>query len=76
MFENIAESNETYKRNFIIDGKHSPMIKSDYSRIMQIVLGLLSNALKFTSSGHVKIIVRIVEDKTSLNDENAIEIEV
>ena len=76
VFENIAESHEAYQRNFVIDGKKSPMIKSDCSRIMQIVLGLQSNALKFTSEGHVKIIVRIIEDRTSLSDENAIEIEV
>ena len=29
VFENIAESHEAFQRNFVIDGKHSPMIKSD-----------------------------------------------
>lgn len=28
-FENIAESHEEYQKNFNIDRKHSPMIKSD-----------------------------------------------
>ena len=32
---------------------------------MQVLLGLKSNALKFTSSGHVKIIVKILEDQTA-----------
>lgn len=52
------------------------MIKSDRSRIMQIVLGLLSNALKFTTSGHVKTIVRLIEDESSLQKESLIEISV
>ena len=43
---------------------------------MQIVLGLQSNALKFTSSGHVKTIVRIIEDQNSLFKESSIEISV
>lgn len=63
VFENIAESVESHQRNFMIDGKFSPMIRTDESRIMQVLLGLQSNALKFTSNGHVKIIVSIVEDE-------------
>ena len=34
---------------------------------MQIIIGLQSNALKFTSSGHVKTTVKIIEDE-SLQD--------
>ena len=48
VFENIAKSHADYERNFAIDGKYSPMIRSDESRIMQVLLGLQSNALKFT----------------------------
>ena len=61
VFENIAESHEAYQRNFLDDGKHSPMIRSDESRIMQVLLGLYSNAMKFTLKGYVKILIRIVE---------------
>lgn len=43
------------------------MIRTDESRIMQVLLGLQSNALKFTVEGHVKIIVAIVEDQTGIN---------
>ena len=43
---------------------------------MQIILGLQSNALKFTSSGHVRTIVRIIEDQNSLCKESFIEISV
>ena len=61
-FENIAHSNDDYQRNFLVDGKYSPMIRTDENRIMQVLLGLQSNALKFTTKGHVKIKVRIIED--------------
>ena len=30
IFEDIAESHEAYQNNFLIDEKHSPMIKSDH----------------------------------------------
>ena len=76
VFENIAESREAYQRNFLSDGKYSPMIRSDESRIMQVLLGLQSNALKFTTKGHVKIRVRIVEDEDGLSDHQLVEISV
>jgi two-component system aerobic respiration control sensor histidine kinase ArcB len=37
----------------------SPMISSDENRIMQVLLGLQSNALKFTEKGKVQIDVQI-----------------
>ena len=33
------------------------MISTDEDRLMQVLLGLQSNALKFTREGHVKIVV-------------------
>lgn len=76
VFENIAKSHEAYERNFLIDGKHSPMTRSDESRIMQVLLCLQSNALKFTVRGHVKIIVRIVEDQEDQINNKLVEIAV
>lgn len=38
----------------------SPVVFSDESRIMQVLLNLQSNALKFTKKGSVKIVVEIV----------------
>ena len=75
-FINIAQSHEAYERNFLVDGKHSPLIKTDQQRLMQIILGLLSNALKFTSKGHVKSVVRLFDDETSQKNEKLIEISI
>lgn len=41
-------------------GNYSPVICSDESRIKQVLLGLQSNALKFTQKGKVEIKVRIL----------------
>ena len=40
----------------------SPIILSDKQRIMQVLLGLQSNALKFTETGKVEINIQIVQD--------------
>ena len=44
------------------EGKHSPIIYCDEQRIMQVLLSIQSNALKFTKKGSVKIRVEI-EDR-------------
>lgn len=64
-FVNIETRNDSYLSNSMIDGKNSPIIRSDESRIMQVLLGLLSNALKFTVQGSVKVIARIIKDQES-----------
>ena len=74
-FVNIAQSHEAHVRNYAIDGKHSPMVRTDESRIMQVLLGLLSNALKFTVEGSVKVIARIFRDEDG-HDGERIEISV
>ena len=44
----------------------SPIIKTDEHRVMQVLLGLQSNALKFTTNGRVIIMVEIeIRDKVS-----------
>jgi len=37
----------------------SYVLKTDEQRVMQVLLGLQSNALKFTSQGHVTIVAEI-----------------
>ena len=41
--------------------KYSPIIKSDKQRIMQVLLGLQSNALKHIDTGKIEIAVKIIE---------------
>ena len=41
----------------------SPFICTDEDRLMQVLLGLQSNALKFTSQGFVKFVVKVVEEE-------------
>ena len=41
----------------------SPFVCTDEDRLMQVLLGLQSNALKFTSKGFVKLLVKIVEEE-------------
>ena len=48
------------------------VISSDEHRIMQVLLNLQSNALKFTETGHVHILVSIENE----NDYNYLKIEV
>jgi len=40
---------------------YSPIINGDEQRIMQVLLNLQSNALKFTRKGKVEIKVQLVE---------------
>ena len=54
-YTNIGKNNEEL-------GQESPMIFCDEHRIMQVLLGLQSNALKFTQNGKVETIVQIISD--------------
>jgi signal transduction histidine kinase len=56
--KNIAETEEEAAL-----GMMSPIISSDQDRLMQVLLGLQSNAIKFTQRGQVEIIAEIVEIK-------------
>ena len=48
------------------------MIKTDMTRIMQVLLGLQSNAIKFTKKGHVKHIIEIVEGFDNLTNQKCL----
>jgi signal transduction histidine kinase len=58
-FKNISENEEFQQQNASIQDIHSPMMICDEHRIMQVLLCLQSNALKFTEKGYVKIEVSI-----------------
>ena len=58
-FKNISQ---THSDNIIINDLiqreplvHSPIIRCDRQRIMQVLLGLQSNALKHTETGSIEI---------------------
>jgi signal transduction histidine kinase len=55
-FTNISEEDRNHEEN---EELFSPMVTSDAGRIMQVMLGLQSNALKFTKRGEVRIKVGI-----------------
>jgi len=44
-------------------GQESPFIFTDEQRVMQVLLGIQSNAIKFTEEGGVQIKVKIIESK-------------
>ena len=52
------------------------MIRTDESRIMQVLLGLQSNALKFTKKGFVKVRAVIIEDNNCENEDRFLKISV
>jgi len=45
---------------------YSPLIFTDEQRLMQVLLNLQSNALKFTKEGRVEINVEIIDEGHTL----------
>ena len=43
------------------DQQHKPLITTDKQRVQQVLLGLQSNAMKFTEKGKIEISVTILE---------------
>jgi len=56
-FENFGEHEE-----FCDSDLHSPLVQTDEARVKQVLLGLQSNALKFTKEGKVEIRVSIIKE--------------
>ncbi|MFV0542032.1 MAG: response regulator [Aestuariibaculum sp.] len=62
------EKNLGFEYKFLIDRSHKYFLIGDIVRIQQILINLFNNALKFTNSGKISIIV----DKTVNIDDNQI----
>jgi PAS domain S-box-containing protein len=63
---NLFKYEANYKKIDLIiniDTKVPQYIIGDSIRLKQIILNLLSNAMKFTFSGHIKLNVKLVEEK-------------
>ena len=54
-FINIAEEEVDEENSSQIIEEFSPVLYCDEERIQQVLLGLQSNALKFTEKGFVKV---------------------
>jgi signal transduction histidine kinase len=53
----------------IIDDKIPPLISSDNKRIKQVLLNLLSNALKFTAKGSIKINASLISVNNTISED-------
>ena len=62
-FENIKQDGEHRDVDLqFLGNSNSFMVNTDQQRVMQVLLGLQSNALKFTEGGDVHIKVKIEEE--------------
>jgi len=75
LYEMFVKETKRKKLNFSFDV--APEINNhytgDYGKIFQIIVNLISNSIKFTQSGYIKVIVRL---KNSSEDVEEIEFEV
>ena len=58
-FVNISR----FQQSVELDSIFSPVMISDEARIVQVLLGLQSNALKYTEKGEIRISVEVIQQK-------------
>ena len=66
VYESFTQSISTNIDFTITESQENTIIKSDSSRIKQIMLNLVSNAIKFTNDGEIKLGFTIIEDTNTV----------
>ncbi|KAL0483170.1 hybrid signal transduction histidine kinase K [Acrasis kona] len=65
MFEADAHNKKLYLEKYILKQDCEIMVNADYNRISQILINLVSNAIKFTNQGGVKVTLNIESHQES-----------
>jgi len=56
------------KLSFDVDEKIPPILIGDAYRLNQILVNLIGNALKFTSEGHINLLIEVLEERQDFVD--------
>lgn len=67
---NSLKRNKNIEFEFSIDPEIPAYIKTDKSRIKQIISNFISNAVKFTREGSVKLIISLIKDNNNSHQSN------
>src|SRR6267378_2157848 len=68
LLEEVEPLIQKAKLQVLTDLRHAgPLVRSDRQKVKQIVLNLLTNGIKFTPQGEVKVIARVDEDEVRIS---------